>query len=65
MVKLYVADAMFLVVRPIFIKLALLLVNVHTNRPLLHSPVFDAAPYRLTPLLDLRLSLGMAFLVSR
>jgi hypothetical protein len=53
------ADAMTVVVRPIFVVLALLLrfTNVHSNPPLLHTPVFDAALglYRLTPLPDLPL----------
>lgn len=52
MVKLYVANTMFLVVRPMFIKLALLLANLHTNHPPLHTLVFDTALYRLMPLLD-------------
>jgi hypothetical protein len=46
------AGVMPLIARPLFIKLVvLLLTDVLTNRPLLHTPVFDA-PYRLILLLD-------------
>ena len=64
-IKLYVADAIPLVVRPAFVMLAaLLLTNIHANHLLLHTLGFDAALYRLTQLPDPQLSLGTACLVS-
>jgi hypothetical protein len=51
-------NVMFLIMRPLFIKLASLLTNILANHPLLRTPVFNVL-YRLTLLPDPQPSLEM------
>ena len=51
------ANMMPLIVRQWLIEHVVLLADVHSKRPLLHTPAFGNVQYRLTPLLDHQLSL--------
>ena len=53
------ADVMPLIMRQWLIEHVVLLADVHSKRPLLHTPAFGDVQYRLTPLLDHQLSLEM------